>query len=92
MRKLWEWFKEDILLRVVVLFLSIGLICLVAALIVDTVKFPYYARENGCYTTGRTNDILITVPMQVGDTIMLMPSLIIEHEWYCEKTNESFWR
>mgnify|MGYP003190417121 CR=1 FL=1 len=92
MRKLWKWFKEDLLLRVVFTFVCLGMIAIVYVIIDDTFKVARYVEENHCRATGRTNSIMFLMPVFTGDTAIMVPQVTVEREWYCSKTDERFWR
>jgi hypothetical protein len=92
MRKLWKWFKEDLLLRVVFTFVCLGMIAIVYVIIDDTFKVARYVEENHCRATGRTNSIMFLMPVFTGDTTIMVPQVTVEREWYCSKTDERFWR
>ncbi|UCR92237.1 hypothetical protein LPLM1_00111 [Listeria phage LPML1] len=92
MRRFINWFKEDLLLRVVFTLVCLGAIAIIYVIMDDTFKVARYVEENQCMTTGRTNSFIIPMTIFTGDTTMIVPQLVIEREWYCAKTNETFWR
>lgn len=92
MRRFIYWFKEDLLLRVVFTLVCLGAIAIIYVIIDDTFKVARYVEENQCITTGRTNSVMFLMPVFTGDTTIMVPQVAVEREWYCSKTNETFWR